>query len=88
MSIGAAFALVIFPPACEMTLLVSELTYATRAMREAVEQGGSIPVCRCRAALKSRIAALYFSTTFRDLTTVSLHLNRGLAYLNRGQSYV
>jgi hypothetical protein len=34
MSIGPAFAIVIFPPACEMTLLVSELAYATRAMRE------------------------------------------------------
>jgi hypothetical protein len=45
MSIGAAFALVIFPPACEMTLLVSELAFATRAMSEAVEQGGSLPVC-------------------------------------------
>jgi hypothetical protein len=45
MSIGAAFALVIFPPACEMTLLVSELAFATRAMRESVEQGGSLPVC-------------------------------------------
>jgi len=28
-----------------MTLLVSELTFATRAMGEAVEQGGSPPVC-------------------------------------------
>src|SRR5580704_8628968 len=45
MSIGAAFALVIIPPACEMTLLVSELAFATRAMRESVEQGGSLPVC-------------------------------------------
>ena len=57
MSIGAAFALVIFPPACEMTLLVSELAFATRAMREAVEQGGSLPVCLSvcvqRAALKT-----------------------------------
>jgi hypothetical protein len=57
MSIGAAFALVIFPPACEMTLLVSELAFATRAMREAVEQGGSRPVCLSicvqRAALKT-----------------------------------
>lgn len=33
MSIGDAFALVIFPPACEMTLLVSELALATCAMR-------------------------------------------------------
>src|SRR5258708_32048520 len=40
-SIGAAFALVIFSPACGMTLLVSELAFATRAMSEAVEQGGS-----------------------------------------------
>src|SRR5258708_17626721 len=57
MSIGAALALVIFPPACEMTLLVSELAFATRAMREAVEQGGYLPVCLSicvqRAALKT-----------------------------------
>src|SRR5258707_13582789 len=57
MSIGAAFALVIFPPACGMTLLVSELAFATRAMREAVEQGSSLPVCLSicaqRAALKA-----------------------------------
>src|SRR6202022_1946734 len=57
MSIDAAFALVVFPPACEMTLLVSELAFATRAMREAVEQGGSLPVCLSicvqRAALKT-----------------------------------
>ena len=38
MSIGAAFALVIFPPAGGMTLLVSELVFATRAKREAVER--------------------------------------------------
>jgi hypothetical protein len=30
MSIGAPFALVIFPPACGVTLLVSELDFATR----------------------------------------------------------
>jgi hypothetical protein len=57
MSIGAEFALVILPPACEMTLLVSELAFATRAMREAVEQGGSLSVCPSicvqRAALKA-----------------------------------
>jgi len=57
MSIGAAFALVIFPPDCGMTLLVSELAFATRTMREAVEQGGSLPVCLSicvqRAALKT-----------------------------------
>jgi hypothetical protein len=57
MSIGAAFALVIFPPDCGMTLLVSELAFATRAMRKAVEQGGSLPVCLSicvqRAALKT-----------------------------------
>ena len=41
----------------------------------------------CRAALKSRIASPYFSTIIRDLTAVSLHFNRGLVYLNRGQSY-
>jgi hypothetical protein len=57
MSIGGAFALVILPPDCGMTLLVSELAFATRAMREAVEQGGSLPVCLSicvqRAALKA-----------------------------------
>ncbi len=57
MSIGAALALVIFPPACEMTILVSELAFATRAMREIVEQGGSLPVCLSicvqRAVLKT-----------------------------------
>jgi hypothetical protein len=57
MSIGAAFAFVILPPECEMTLLISELAYATRAMREDVEQGGSLPVCLSicvqRAALKT-----------------------------------
>ena len=57
MSIGAAFAFVIFPPDCGMTLLVSELVSATRAKREAVEQGGSPPVCLSicvqRAALKT-----------------------------------
>jgi hypothetical protein len=42
---------------------------------------------RCRAALKSRIASLYFSMLFRDLTTKSLHSNHGLVYLNSGQSY-
>jgi hypothetical protein len=41
----------------------------------------------CRAALKSRIASLYFSMLFRDLTTMSLHSNHGLVYLNSGQSY-
>jgi hypothetical protein len=57
MSIGVAFALVIFPPACEMTLLVSDLAFATRTIRKAVEQGGSLPVCLSicvqRAALKT-----------------------------------
>jgi hypothetical protein len=57
MSIGAEFALVILPPDCEMTLLVSGLAFATRAMREAVEQGSSLPVCLSicvqRAALKT-----------------------------------
>src|ERR1700727_1175567 len=57
MSIGAAFALVISPPACEMILLVSELAFATRAMREAVKQGGSpsvcLSICVQRAALKA-----------------------------------
>jgi hypothetical protein len=57
MSIGAAFALVIFPPACGMTLLVSELAFATRVVRKAVEQRGSLPVCLSicaqRAALKT-----------------------------------
>jgi hypothetical protein len=45
MSIDAAFALAILPPAGGMTLLVSDLAFATRAMREAVEQSGSSPVC-------------------------------------------
>ena len=57
MSTGAAFAFVILPPACGMTLLVSELAFATRVMRKAVEQGGSLPVCLSicvqRAALKT-----------------------------------
>jgi hypothetical protein len=57
MSIDAAFALVILPPACEMTLLVSELAFATRVMRKAVEQGSSLPVCLSicvqRAVLKT-----------------------------------
>src|ERR1700688_1689398 len=39
MRIGAGFALVIFPPACEMTLLVSELAFATRVMRESRRTG-------------------------------------------------
>ena len=39
MSIDAAFALVIFPPGCEMTLLVSELAFATRVMRESRRTG-------------------------------------------------
>jgi hypothetical protein len=57
MSIDAAFALVILPPVCGMTLLVSELAFATRVMRNAIEQGGSLPVCLSicvqRAALKA-----------------------------------
>ena len=57
MSIGAAFTHVILPPDCGMTLLVSDLAYSTRAMREAVEQGGSLPVCVSicvqRAALRT-----------------------------------
>src|SRR3984957_7580531 len=57
MSIRAAFALVILPPDCEMTLLVSELALATLPMRGAVEQGGSLSVCLSicvqRAALKT-----------------------------------
>ena len=44
MSIGAAFALVIFPPACGMTLLVSELAFATRAKREAVVSVVGCPI--------------------------------------------
>ena len=35
MIIDAAFAFVILPPVCGMTLRVSKLAYATRAMREA-----------------------------------------------------
>ena len=61
MNIDAAFALVILPPACEMTLLVSELAFATRAMRKAIEQDGSLPVCLSicvqRAALKREFSA-------------------------------
>jgi hypothetical protein len=57
MSIDVAFALVILLPACGMSLLVSELAYATRAMRTAVEQGSSLPVCLSicvqRATLKT-----------------------------------
>jgi hypothetical protein len=56
MSIGAAFAHVILPPACEMTLLVSELAFATRAMREAVEQfttgGGPRKIAASKEMLK------------------------------------
>ena len=56
MSIDAAFALVILPPAWGMTLLVSELAFATRVMWKAIEHG-SLPVCLSicvqRAALKT-----------------------------------
>jgi hypothetical protein len=41
MSIDAAFALVILPLACGMTLLVSELAFATRVMRESRRTGDS-----------------------------------------------
>jgi hypothetical protein len=41
----------------------------------------------CRAALKSRISRLYFSTIFHHLTAVLQHINRGLEYVNRGQNY-
>jgi transposase len=41
---------------------------------------------RCRAALKSRIGTLMISMPVRDLTTLRLHSNRGLVYLNRGQN--
>jgi hypothetical protein len=61
MSIGAAFALVIFPPACGMTLLVSELAFATRAKREAVEQGrlpSGLPFYLCRFSFSCRIDLL------------------------------
>jgi hypothetical protein len=57
MSIGAVFALVFIPPDRGMTVLASELAFATRAMREAVEQDGSHRVCPSlcvqRAALKA-----------------------------------
>jgi hypothetical protein len=57
MSIDAAFTLVILPPACGMTLLVSELAFAIRVIRKAIEQGGSLLVCLSicvqRAALKT-----------------------------------
>src|ERR1700736_4343934 len=46
----------------------------------------SCSVNGCRAALKSRIPWLDFSTLLRDLTAKSLHSNHGLVYLNRGQS--
>jgi hypothetical protein len=67
MSIGAAFALVIFAPTCEMTLLIFELALATRVMREAVEQGGSLPVlpfylrsaCRAQNTSALRTHALF-----------------------------
>jgi hypothetical protein len=49
-------------------------------MAKQLARHGELDFC-CRAALKSGIAALYFSTTFRDLTTVSLHLNRGQSYV-------
>jgi hypothetical protein len=57
MTIDVASALVIPPPVRGMTLLVSELAFATSDMREVVEQGGSLPVCLSicvqRAALKT-----------------------------------
>lgn len=43
--------------------------------------------CRsCRAALKSRTGAHVFSTLSSNLIQLSLPLNRGLVYLNRGQT--
>jgi len=87
MSIGAAFALVIFPPACGMTLLVSELAFATRAMREAVEQGGSFPVCLSicvqRAALKTPPP---FGRTLSSPESAS-RLSRGADYRYIGLCY-
>ena len=57
MSIGASSPIVVFPVALGLTLRVCELAFATRAMRRAVEQGGSLPVCLSicvqRAALKT-----------------------------------
>ena len=57
MSIGASSPVVVFPVALGLTLLVCELAFATRAMRRAVEQYGSLPVCLSicvqRAALKT-----------------------------------
>jgi hypothetical protein len=35
------FSFLTLPPACGMTLLYSELAFATRTMRKAIEQGGS-----------------------------------------------
>ena len=40
----------------------------------------------CRAALKSRTGAHVFSTLSSNLIQLSLPLNRGLVYLNRGQT--
>ena len=40
----------------------------------------------CRAALKSRTGALVFSTLSSNLIQLSWPLNRGLVYLNRGQT--
>ena len=40
----AAIALVILSGALRVALLVSELAFTTRAMRKAIEQGGSLPI--------------------------------------------
>ena len=57
MSIGASCCPCRLPCCLGLTLRVSELAFATRAMREAVEQGSSLPVCLSicvqRAALKT-----------------------------------
>ena len=57
MSIGASSPLVVFPVAMGLTLRVSELAFATRVMRSAVEQCSSpsvcLSICVQRAALKT-----------------------------------
>jgi hypothetical protein len=57
MSLDAVSAPVVLPLACGMTLLVSELAFATRVMRKAIEQASSLLVCLSicvqRAALKT-----------------------------------
>ena len=69
MSIGATFAPVILPPACGMTLLVSELALATRVMREG----------RLNRAFPSGLP-FYLRSACRAQSTpaVTLHSNPGM----------